>query len=60
MNLVRLDGTVAEASIDHWDETLRINVRGQMLGCKHAIPHMIQRGGGSIINTASVGGLPEI
>ena len=57
MQLVRDDGLIADASADHWDATLRINLRGQMLGCKHAIPHLIQRGGGSIINTASVSGM---
>src|SRR5690606_5294014 len=55
--LVRQDGPVADTNVEHWDETLRINLRGQMLGCKHAIPRMIERGGGSIINTASVSGL---
>ena len=36
-----------------WDETLRINVRGTFLATKHAVPYMIGRGGGSIINTSS-------
>jgi NAD(P)-dependent dehydrogenase (short-subunit alcohol dehydrogenase family) len=36
-----------------WDRTMAVNVRGPMLGCKHAIPVMIERGGGSIINTTS-------
>jgi NAD(P)-dependent dehydrogenase (short-subunit alcohol dehydrogenase family) len=36
--------------------TLRTNVVGCALGAKHAIPHMVQRGGGVIINTASAGG----
>jgi NAD(P)-dependent dehydrogenase (short-subunit alcohol dehydrogenase family) len=35
--------------------TLRTNVVGCALGAKHAIPHMIARGGGVIINTASAG-----
>ncbi|MCG3754019.1 SDR family NAD(P)-dependent oxidoreductase [Amycolatopsis sp. Poz14] len=57
MQLVRSDGLIADASADHWDETLRINLRGQMLGCKHAIPAMVARGGGSIVNTSSASGL---
>lgn len=57
MNLVRDDGLVADADIDHWDATFRVNLRGQMLGCKHALPAMIGGGGGSIINTASVSGM---
>ena len=36
---------------------MRIDLRGAMLGCKHAIPHMIDGGGGSIVSTASNQGL---
>jgi NAD(P)-dependent dehydrogenase (short-subunit alcohol dehydrogenase family) len=32
---------------------MAVNARGAMLACKHAVPHMIAAGGGSIINTAS-------
>jgi NAD(P)-dependent dehydrogenase (short-subunit alcohol dehydrogenase family) len=39
-----------------WDRIMAVNVRGAMLGCRHAIPHML-REGGSIINTSSVAGL---
>jgi NAD(P)-dependent dehydrogenase (short-subunit alcohol dehydrogenase family) len=40
-----------------WDATLTLLLRGPMLGTKHAAPLMIKRGGGSIINTASIAGL---
>src|SRR6185503_556791 len=43
--------------IETWDLIMSVNVRGVMLGCKYAIPHMIRNGGGSIINTASDSGL---
>lgn len=36
-----------------WDRALMVNVRGTALCCKHALPHMVRQGGGSIINTAS-------
>jgi NAD(P)-dependent dehydrogenase (short-subunit alcohol dehydrogenase family) len=36
-----------------WDRTMAVNLRGPMLGCRYAIPHMIRGGGGSIINTSS-------
>jgi NAD(P)-dependent dehydrogenase (short-subunit alcohol dehydrogenase family) len=36
--------------------TLRTNVVGCALGAKHAIPYMVERGGGVVINTASAGG----
>ena len=39
--------------VDTWDLTMAVNVRGPMLGCKHAIPRMLERGGGSIVNMSS-------
>lgn len=36
-----------------WDKTLAVNLKGIYLGCKYAIPRMIEGGGGSIINIAS-------
>jgi NAD(P)-dependent dehydrogenase (short-subunit alcohol dehydrogenase family) len=50
-----LDITAMEIAI--WDRTLAVNLRGPMLGCKHAIPRMLERGGGSIVNTSSASGL---
>jgi NAD(P)-dependent dehydrogenase (short-subunit alcohol dehydrogenase family) len=40
-------------SADLWDAVQRVNLRGPMLTCKHAIPEIIRAGGGSIINTGS-------
>ena len=48
------DRTAPETPIEVWDLIIDINVRGVMLGCKYAIPHMIKNGGGSIINALSV------
>ena len=48
---------LGDQTAEHWQEILRINLIGPFLAIKHAIPHMLQRGGGSIINTASVAGL---
>lgn len=45
---------VTEASLEHWERVLAINLRGVFLGCKYAIPEMIKNGGGSIINNASI------
>lgn len=36
-----------------WDKAMAVNLRGVMLGCKHAIPAMLESGSGSIINTSS-------
>jgi NAD(P)-dependent dehydrogenase (short-subunit alcohol dehydrogenase family) len=48
---------VVDTSEDVWDRCMEVNARGAFLGCKYAIPHMIQAGGGVIVNTASVAGL---
>lgn len=55
--LMSRDLAVAEMDIEVWDRSMRVNLRGPMLGCKHAIPHMIARGGGAIVNTSSASGL---
>jgi NAD(P)-dependent dehydrogenase (short-subunit alcohol dehydrogenase family) len=47
-------GTVEELSVEDWDFQLDINLKGAFLTCKYAIPQMRQRGGGAIVNTASV------
>jgi NAD(P)-dependent dehydrogenase (short-subunit alcohol dehydrogenase family) len=51
------DLPVSAADPDVWDETMRINLRGTMVAIQAAVPHMIARGGGSVINTASGSGL---
>jgi NAD(P)-dependent dehydrogenase (short-subunit alcohol dehydrogenase family) len=48
---------VTETSEEVWDRSIDVNLKGVMLGCKYAIPEMLKRGGGSIINTASMLGL---
>ena len=52
----QLDTDAVTIPIEIWDEIIDINLRGYLLGCKYAIPHMIAGGGGSIINTASNSG----
>lgn len=42
---------------DEFDRVLSVNVRGVFLGMKHAVSAMRGRGGGAIVNTASVAGL---
>jgi len=49
--------SIFEQSVEDWQEILRVNLIGPFLAVKHAAPHMKQRGGGSIIATASVAGL---
>jgi NAD(P)-dependent dehydrogenase (short-subunit alcohol dehydrogenase family) len=57
MNLVPTDRPVADEDVDHWDQTMAVNLRGQMLGCKYAVRAMLRAGGGSIINTSSAAAL---
>ena len=47
------DGDLLTMTVEYWDRSFAVNLRGAMLGCKHAIPQMIASGGGSIINTSS-------
>lgn len=47
------DHDVAAIDLAVWQRVMAVNLAGPMLGCKHAIPRMLERGGGSIINTSS-------
>ena len=49
--------SIAEITADGWSWIFDVLVRGPALGMKHALPLMLERGGGSIINTASIAGL---
>ncbi|HEU4759297.1 MAG TPA: glucose 1-dehydrogenase [Dehalococcoidia bacterium] len=49
-----------ETRAEDWDRVHAINLRGVFLCCKHAIPHMQRRGGGAIVNIASVNGLVAV
>ncbi len=42
-------------SVEEFDAVFAVNVRGVFLGCKHAVPRMIEQGGGAIVNIASIG-----
>ena len=57
IKLQALDSTSVDIPLEVWDKTMAVNVRGILVGCRYAIPHMIAGGGGSIINTASDSGL---
>ena len=47
------DHSVIDTDVDTWDKVMAVNVRGVFLGCKYAIPQMLEQGSGSIINIAS-------
>lgn len=48
---------VTQVTIEEWDRTIDINLRGVFLGTKYAILEMLKTGGGAIVNTASDAGL---
>jgi len=51
-----VDTDIATLDMTVFDRLVAVNLKGQFLGCKHAIPAMLERGGGSIVNTASIDG----
>ena len=51
------DIDIASMRAEVWERVLRVNSLGPMLMCKHAIPHLVARGGGSIVNISSGGGV---
>ena len=50
-------GPVQDRTIEEFDRLISVNLRGVFLGLRHEIPHMLQHGGGAIVNTASQAGL---
>ena len=47
------DTSVLDTPLDAWQRVQDVNVKSVFLCCKHGIPHLIEAGGGSVINTAS-------
>ena len=47
------DASVLDTSVEAWDRVQAVNTKGVFLCCKHGIPHLLERGGGSVINVAS-------
>ncbi len=54
LNAIDTDIVTLEMAV--FDRLIAVNLKGQFMGCKHAIPHMLARGGGAIVNTASIDG----
>jgi NAD(P)-dependent dehydrogenase (short-subunit alcohol dehydrogenase family) len=47
------DASVLDTTLTAWERVQDVNLRGVFLCCKHGIPHLLEAGGGSVINTAS-------
>src|SRR5215211_7954595 len=54
---VQRSGAVTEFEESEWDALMRVNPKSCFLGAKYGVPHLRRRGGGSIVNTASIAGL---
>jgi len=52
-DIMMRDRDVITMDVDLWDKSMAVNLRGPMLCAKHAIPHMLKVGGGSVITTGS-------
>lgn len=50
-------GAVHDYPVEEWDRVLDVNLKGTFLVCKHALRGMLDKGGGSIVNIASIEGL---
>lgn len=48
---------ITEVSENDWNACIDTNLKGPFFGCKHAVRHMLESGGGSIVNMASNAGL---
>jgi NAD(P)-dependent dehydrogenase (short-subunit alcohol dehydrogenase family) len=51
---VAADGPVTEVDLSVYDRTLSLDLKGTILVCRHAIPHLIAAGGGAIVNFSSL------
>jgi NAD(P)-dependent dehydrogenase (short-subunit alcohol dehydrogenase family) len=51
---IHRSGTAEETTTGLWDEVMAVNLWGAFLGCQKAIPSMRRRGGGAIVNLASI------
>ncbi|MGE0066534.1 MAG: SDR family oxidoreductase [Solirubrobacterales bacterium] len=47
------DGSVLDTDLEAWQRVQDVNLRGVFLCCKHGIPHLIEGGGGAVVNVAS-------
>jgi len=48
---------LVDTTLDEWDRMFAVNVRGAFLGCRRALPSMIERKRGAIVNVSSISGV---
>lgn len=54
---VEVTGTVADTTQADWDKVMDVNIGGVFFCSKYAIPAMLRRGGGAVVNNASINGI---
>jgi dihydroanticapsin dehydrogenase len=54
---ILLPNDVVSATVDEYERTFDVNVKGVFLGCKYAVPALVASGGGSIVNIGSINSL---
>ncbi len=54
---IQMSGRLVDTTEEQWDITIATNLSAIFWACRAAMPHLLEEGGGSIINTASVLGL---
>src|SRR5205085_4322913 len=59
LNVAGIGGAarLGDVTLEEYDQIMNVNLRGVMLGTKHAIRTMVPTGGGAIINWSSTGGM---
>lgn len=53
MSTIRADTDVVDIDFDVWDRVMTVSLRGYVAAMKYAIPEMLKRGGGAIVNMSS-------
>jgi NAD(P)-dependent dehydrogenase (short-subunit alcohol dehydrogenase family) len=51
--IITNDATAVTTPLDVWQRTLTVNLTGYLLGIRYAVPELLKRGGGAIVNTSS-------
>lgn len=56
VGIVEVGGAI-DATEESWNRVNAVNLKTMFLTCKHVLPHMLQQGGGSIVNISSIAGI---
>lgn len=54
---IEIPGGILDITEDDWDRTLDVNLKSVFLMCRAVVPHMVEQGGGAIVNISSINGI---